>query len=165
MDFDDIVQLVGDWDGVLTLLPGPGDGTPELAWGRVDLTRGGLAIDENKTNDPQFHPMSEGTVRALRAWRLRCAATGDRDRSAAEHGLGDWTPLDVAIPDLEKAAGRAGKGGALGGGPGGVGGKHYVSSGVHERGVEPLSLAAPEPKSGAYASFATRALKSKGAAA
>ncbi len=29
---------------------------------------------------------------------------------------------------------------------------------VHEEGVEPSSLAAPEPKSGAYASSATRAI-------
>ena len=48
-----------------------------------------------------------------------------------------------------------------GGTSGGVGGKPYIASGVHERGVEPLSLAAPEPKSGAYASFATRALNQK----
>jgi hypothetical protein len=28
-----IVELVAGWDGVLALTPGPGDGTPEIAWG------------------------------------------------------------------------------------------------------------------------------------
>lgn len=30
---DDIITFVGGLDGVLTLAPGPGDGSPELAWG------------------------------------------------------------------------------------------------------------------------------------
>ncbi|GII61940.1 hypothetical protein Skr01_20250 [Sphaerisporangium krabiense] len=30
---EEIIGLVGGLDGVLTLRPGPGDGTPELAWG------------------------------------------------------------------------------------------------------------------------------------
>ncbi|MEP7766185.1 DUF6194 family protein [Sanguibacter sp. 25GB23B1] len=33
MNLDEVVALVGGWDGVLTLAPGPGDGTPEIAWG------------------------------------------------------------------------------------------------------------------------------------
>lgn len=33
MSIDEVLALVGGWDGVLTLQPGPGDGTPETAWG------------------------------------------------------------------------------------------------------------------------------------
>lgn len=33
MTVDEVAALVGGWDGVLTLAPGPGDGTPEIAWG------------------------------------------------------------------------------------------------------------------------------------
>ena len=35
MDLDEIIAVVDSWDGVLTLRPGPGDGTPEIAWGDV----------------------------------------------------------------------------------------------------------------------------------
>ncbi|MGV8874139.1 MAG: DUF6194 family protein [Rhodococcus sp. (in: high G+C Gram-positive bacteria)] len=35
MTFDDIVNLVGSFDGTLTQRPREGDGTPELAWGDV----------------------------------------------------------------------------------------------------------------------------------
>lgn len=33
MTFEEIVELVGGWEGVLVLIPGPGDGSPEVAWG------------------------------------------------------------------------------------------------------------------------------------
>lgn len=33
MTMDEIIAFVDGLDGVLTLRPGPGDGTPELAWG------------------------------------------------------------------------------------------------------------------------------------
>ncbi|MFC4907357.1 DUF6194 family protein [Actinomadura gamaensis] len=33
MSIDDIIAFVAGLDGVLTLRPGPGDGTPEIAWG------------------------------------------------------------------------------------------------------------------------------------
>ena len=32
---DDIVERVSVWEGVLTLRPGPGDGSPEISWGDV----------------------------------------------------------------------------------------------------------------------------------
>lgn len=32
---DDIVGRVSAWEGVLTLRPGPGDGSPEISWGDV----------------------------------------------------------------------------------------------------------------------------------
>ncbi len=34
---DDVVRLVEELGGVLTLRPGPGDGSPEIAWGDVFL--------------------------------------------------------------------------------------------------------------------------------
>ncbi|WP_461033195.1 DUF6194 family protein [Streptomyces mayteni] len=33
MTIDEIIDLVGGLDGVLTLRPGPGDGSPEISWG------------------------------------------------------------------------------------------------------------------------------------
>ncbi|WP_327151921.1 DUF6194 family protein [Nocardia sp. NBC_01329] len=33
MNIDEITEFLGALDNVLTLQPGPGDGTPELAWG------------------------------------------------------------------------------------------------------------------------------------
>ncbi|WP_280469030.1 DUF6194 family protein [Nocardia cyriacigeorgica] len=35
MSIDEIIDYVASLDGVLTLRPGPGDGTPEIAWGDV----------------------------------------------------------------------------------------------------------------------------------
>ena len=35
MDIDEIIGCVSSWDGVLTLRPGPGDGSPEISWGDV----------------------------------------------------------------------------------------------------------------------------------
>ncbi len=32
---DEIVGRVSGWEGVLTLRPGPGDGSPEISWGDV----------------------------------------------------------------------------------------------------------------------------------
>ena len=32
---DEVVAMVAAWDGVLTLRPGPGDGSPEISWGDV----------------------------------------------------------------------------------------------------------------------------------
>jgi hypothetical protein len=37
MSIDDVVALVEGLGGVLTLRPGPGDGSPEIAWGDVFL--------------------------------------------------------------------------------------------------------------------------------
>lgn len=35
MSMDAIVNEVSAWEGVLTLRPGPGDGSPEISWGDV----------------------------------------------------------------------------------------------------------------------------------
>jgi hypothetical protein len=67
-------------------------------------------------------------------------------RTAAELGLGDLSPLDEALPDLERAGKPPAKGGMAGGNNQGVGGNPNRSGPVHEEGLEPSSLAAPEPK-------------------
>ncbi len=75
-------------------------------------------------------------------------------RTAAELDLGDLRPLDQAIPELTPPP-MPKVGGEVGGGGGGqrpnrarptAGKPRKSSKQVHERGVEPLSLAAPEPK-------------------
>lgn len=33
MTIDEIISFVGGLDGVLTVRPAPGDGTPEISWG------------------------------------------------------------------------------------------------------------------------------------
>jgi hypothetical protein len=35
MDMTEIVDRVSSWEGVLTLRPGPGDGSPRISWGDV----------------------------------------------------------------------------------------------------------------------------------
>ncbi|MFB7785172.1 DUF6194 family protein [Streptomyces vinaceus] len=47
MTIDDIIDFTGGLDGVLTLAPGPGDGSPEISWG-----------------DTFFHHAPDGTVPA-----------------------------------------------------------------------------------------------------
>ena len=40
-----------------------------LAWADIDFELGILRLDKNKTNDPRHWKLSDGVVRALRAWR------------------------------------------------------------------------------------------------
>jgi len=35
MSIDEIIEFLEGWGGVLSLRPGPGDGSPEIAWGDV----------------------------------------------------------------------------------------------------------------------------------
>jgi hypothetical protein len=79
-------------------------------------------------------------------------------RSAKELGLRPLAPLNEAIPELVELQ-AAGDSIASGQRRPKVAGaeKRHDSQLVHEEGVEPSRLAAPEPKSGASASSATRA--------
>lgn len=43
----------------------------DLTWRDVDLTRGVLTLDENKTDEPRAWAMDPGVVMALRLWRER----------------------------------------------------------------------------------------------
>jgi hypothetical protein len=67
-------------------------------------------------------------------------------RKAAELGLGAYRPLDAAIPELAPPRNDSGTGSKPTPPKGAARKKRGKSSLVHERGVEPLSLAAPEPK-------------------
>ena len=49
----------------------------QLTWGDVDLGRGGLTLDENKTDDPRAWALDPGVRRALQAWWKRCGETGE----------------------------------------------------------------------------------------
>src|SRR5262249_52328169 len=91
-------------------------------------------------------------------------------RSVAELGLGGLLDLDQALPELRPmvpgpAPSEAGSGREAATHPPNEAaesetpvGKPNGSSLVHEEGLEPSSLSAPEPKPGAYASSATRAM-------
>ena len=47
-----------------------------LTWSDLDLKRGAIALDKNKTDDPRAWALSPGVVRALDAWRK---LTGGKD--------------------------------------------------------------------------------------
>jgi integrase len=49
-----------------------------MAWSDLDLQRGGVALDENKTNDPRAWALSLGVPEALRAWRGIRERRGER---------------------------------------------------------------------------------------
>ncbi|RLB61886.1 MAG: hypothetical protein DRI90_10350 [Deltaproteobacteria bacterium] len=42
-----------------------------MTWSDLDLERGVVSLDENKTDDPRSWSLSSGVVRALTAWRER----------------------------------------------------------------------------------------------
>ena len=50
-----------------------------LTWGDVDLERGFLSLDENKTDDPRGWYLSPGVVAALCAWRQRYPEAAETD--------------------------------------------------------------------------------------
>ncbi|MCR4340112.1 MAG: tyrosine-type recombinase/integrase [Gemmatimonadaceae bacterium] len=43
-----------------------------LRWGDVDLERGAVTLDENKTDDPRSWALGEDVTEALRRWHERC---------------------------------------------------------------------------------------------
>ncbi|WP_434044048.1 MULTISPECIES: tyrosine-type recombinase/integrase [Sorangium] len=48
------------------------DEAGQLEWSDVDLDRGAVVLDENKTDDPRAWALSPDVVRALRKWRELC---------------------------------------------------------------------------------------------
>ena len=48
-----------------------------LTWSDIDLERGVVVLDENKTNDPRAWALSPGVAEALRAWRELRARHGE----------------------------------------------------------------------------------------
>jgi len=53
-----------------------------LTWGDIDLDRGAITLDENKTDDPRAWALSAGCVAALRAWRTLREQSGPITESA-----------------------------------------------------------------------------------
>jgi integrase len=49
-----------------------------MEWTDLDLQRGGVALDKNKTNDPRAWALSLGIPEALRAWRAIREGRGER---------------------------------------------------------------------------------------
>ena len=63
-----------------------------LRWRDLDLERGRIRLDENKTDDPRSWALDPGVARALQAWRERFAPNAEPDDHVfAEEG----TPLYV----------------------------------------------------------------------
>ncbi len=212
-----------------------------LTWADLDLERGAIRLDTNKTDDPRAWTLDPGVVAALTKWHelrgkpaktarvfseiedsghlarkfreLHLPAAGikrpelfentkarkhitahnlratfvtialangrtsdwvaDRTghkstgqiatykraaRMVEELELGPLEPLNEAIPELRSARIVQGKpsGGRRQGTPRRAN-RSAKTREVHGRGLEPLRLAAAEPKSAAYANFATRA--------
>jgi hypothetical protein len=50
-----------------------------LTWGDLDLERGAIALDENKTDDPRAWMLNEGVTRALIGWRALTALKGKKE--------------------------------------------------------------------------------------
>ena len=91
---DEIVGRVSGWEGVLTLRPGPGDGSPEISWGDVFFyvapdgeVPNGQPFATVVTKDQPGEP-SAGLDRPG-AFRVNIAA----DRS----GVPDGQPADGAV--------------------------------------------------------------------
>jgi integrase len=51
-----------------------------LTWADVDLERGTVRLDENKTDDARTWALGADVARALEAWKKLCADAGDTDR-------------------------------------------------------------------------------------
>jgi integrase len=51
----------------------------QLRWSDLDLDRGAIALDENKTDDPRSWALDPGVCRALQAWRDDRTDTEDDD--------------------------------------------------------------------------------------
>ena len=63
-----------------------------LVWSDVDLLRGKIYLDENKTDDPRDWDLDPGVALALQAWKERfCPNATPKDRIFAENGV----PLNV----------------------------------------------------------------------
>ena len=52
----------------------------QLCWSELDLERGTVRLDENKTDDARTWALGPDVVRALTAWKKLCADAGDTDR-------------------------------------------------------------------------------------
>jgi len=63
-----------------------------LTWGDLDLERGAIALDENKTDDPRAWMLNDGVTRALIRWRALTAP--DAKKEALVFSI-DGSALDI----------------------------------------------------------------------
>jgi hypothetical protein len=105
MDIDDILDRVCDWDAILVLRPGPGDGSPEISWGDVFLY---VAPDGEVPSGQPFATIvtkdypDDRTSRLDRpdAFRLNIAAGKDAARRIAERHTAAGAAVDPSRPDV-----------------------------------------------------------------
>lgn len=108
MDIEEITELVSSWDGVLTLQPRPGDGSPEISWGDVffyvapdGAVPSGQPFATIVTKDYPDDRASQ--LDRPHAFRLNIAATKDLTyRLTSEHATAD-VPLDPSAGDVLRA--------------------------------------------------------------
>lgn len=101
VEIEDITEFVEALDGVLTLKPGPGDGSPEISWGDAFFY---YAPDGVVPRTQPFativtkdYPGDEGSrLDRAGAFRLNIAA-GREPRAPADHDVDASTP-DVVFP-------------------------------------------------------------------
>lgn len=75
-----------------------------LAWTDLDLVRGVVRLDENKTNDPRAWALSPGVTAALERWRKRSTTdlvfAVDNEARLAEVFRADLATAEVNRPEL-----------------------------------------------------------------
>ncbi|MCW5837802.1 MAG: tyrosine-type recombinase/integrase, partial [Labilithrix sp.] len=77
-----------------------------LTWSCLDLTRGVLTLDDNKTDDPRAWAMNPGIVRALNAWRKLHPKPQPSARAlGGERGNPRWEAVRSNLP--RRPQGRA----------------------------------------------------------
>jgi hypothetical protein len=104
MSIDAIVNEVSAWEGVLTLRPGPGDGSPEISWGDVFFYVGpdgripagqpfATIITKDYPDEPRAGLDRPGSFRVNIAPGLRGRASAPGPDAAA-----DPSPPDQVVP-------------------------------------------------------------------
>lgn len=59
----------------------------KLVWSNIDLRRGVITLDENKTDNPRVWSLDKGVVRALQRWKdSRANASATSHVFVDEHG-------------------------------------------------------------------------------
>lgn len=73
-----------------------------LSWSDLDLDRGAIIMDENKTEDPRSWALDPGVVRALSTWKLQAPAEGPFASVSARHAAGRLRD-DLAAAGVDRA--------------------------------------------------------------
>lgn len=73
-----------------------------LEWADLDLRRGGVNLDENKTDDPRAWALDSGVTRALRWWKDNGAPTRGPFFDLTANHLADRLRLDLQAAGVER---------------------------------------------------------------